>query len=525
MELIRAMTAEYGEYLRDESRLTGAAEYIAFPKSEAEVVELVKYCAGYSLPINVQGARTGIAGGATPQGGLILNLSRMNKILGLKQDMQTGVYYIRVQPGLLLSQLRKVLENKSFDISGWSRESIDTLSGIKAGQLFFSPDPTETTASLGGMAACNASGARSLYYGATRRHVQAIRVVLADGSLTALERGVHKARGRDFALPLTDGDNFSGKLPGFDTPDVKDAGYYFRDNMDLADMFIGSQGTLGIITELELALMPAPKLMWGCTAFLPDDQSALRYIRLLRGEKLAGFPQFKHKPAAIEFFDKNAMKLFLYHRQKTPAFQQLPEPNPGFECAVYVEFNEQNTEAFWPCLKDLADLVCVVGGDPDNSWVANCSRELEKLLFFRHAVSESINLAIDENKKNEPNLTMLSADMATPGDKLEVYDIYKRDLEQSNLHWVIFGHAGENHFHPNILARNMNEMEQGHRLFAKWAKDISDLGGSISAEHGAGKIKVKLARIMYGDERLQKLHDFKLRLDPLSILGPGNIFA
>lgn len=525
MNLIRTMTEEYGDYLRDESRLTGVAESIAFPKTEADVVELVKHCAAKGEPINTQGARTGIAGGAVPQGGLILNLIRMNKILGIRRDAATGEYFMRVEPGLLLSQLRKALENKSFDISEWSEESIETLRDVKPGQLFFSPDPTETTASLGGMAACNASGARSVFYGSTRRHIHALRVVLADGSLTTLVRGVHKAKGRDFELPLEGGGVFKGRLPECDTPDVKDAGFYFHDNMDLLDMFMGSQGTLGIITELELNLMPAPKLMWGVTAFLPDDQSALRYIRLVRGEHLEGYPHFPHMPASIEFFDKNAIELFLHQREITPAFQQLQVPKPGFNCAVYLEFNEQDESLFWPRLEELTVLVEAVGGDTDNTWVANNSRELEKLLFFRHAVSESTILTIDANKKYEPTLTLLSTDMAAPGDKLEIYDIYKADLEKSNLHWVIFGHAGENHFHPNILPRSKEDMEEGHRLFEKWARDISALGGSISAEHGAGKIKVKLARIMYGEERLQALREFKRFMDPQGILGPGNIFA
>ena len=202
MNLIRNLSDEYSDYLRDESRTIGNAATISFPKSEKDIIEIVKYCHEHDILINIQGARTGLAGGASPVGGNILNLSRMTKILGMRYDEKKDKYYLQVQPGVLLSQVRKALENKAFDISDWSQKSKDALSRIKAGELFFSPDPTETTASIGGMAACNASGARSFLYGATRLHINALRVVLANGSVTVLKRGIHKADGRDFDFAL-----------------------------------------------------------------------------------------------------------------------------------------------------------------------------------------------------------------------------------------------------------------------------------------------------------------------------------
>lgn len=526
MDLIRPLSSEYEEYLRDESRTVGHASKIAFPKTEAELTAVMRHCFASGMPVNVQGARTGMAGGASPLGGLVLNLSRMNRILGLRYDGDTDTYYLRVQPGVLLSQVRKALENKAFDISGWSAEAITALHSVKAGALFFSPDPTESTASIGGMAACNASGARSFLYGATRRHVHALRVVLADGSLTELTRGAQKARGREFTLPLAGGGERKGHLPDFDTPQVKDAGYYFRDDMDLIDLFMGSQGTLGVISELELILRKVPQLMWGCTAFLPHDEAALTYVRVLRGEKLPSLPHFIYKPAALEFFNKNALEMIWKQKTITPAFQQLQELPPDFHCAVYVEFNDADRNMFWPVLGELSRAIEAVGGSSDHTWVANGPRELEKLIFFRHTVPETIDLLIDENKRNEPCITILSSDMAVPDHGLEkLFNIYKDDLSRTNLHWIIFGHIGENHLHPNIIARNKEEFLQGHQIFQKWARDVRDLGGTITAEHGAGKIKRELALILYGEENMAKLKAFKLSLDPQNMLGPGNILS
>ena len=158
------MTDAYTDYLFDESRVVGHAEYIAFPQTEEELVTVVRYCDAHNLPLTAQGGLTGLTGGASPDGGLILNLSKMNRILGLRKGAD-GCYYLRVEPGILLTQVRKALSEKAFDITDWDTASVEALRDLKPGELFFSPDPTETTASLGGMAACNASGARSLLYG------------------------------------------------------------------------------------------------------------------------------------------------------------------------------------------------------------------------------------------------------------------------------------------------------------------------------------------------------------------------
>ena len=517
MSIVQAYTDAYKNYLFDESRTMGRADYIAFPRNEAELVEAVRFAHDNGVPLTAQGSRTGLAGGASPQGGMILNLSRMNRILGIRRDAQ-GRFLLRVQPGVALTTVRKALRDKSFDISSWDAESLETLKDVRAGALFFSPDPTEPTASIGGMASCNACGARSFLYGCTRKHVNALRAVLADGRVTALERGRERAQGRDFALPCTDGTFLRGRLPDFDTPDIKDAGYLLRADMDLVDLFMGSQGTLGVISELELILLPSPALLCGVTAFFPDDECALAYVYAMK--------KFRPKPASIEFFDKRALDLVEAQKAETPAFRQLQPLPENYCCAVYVEFNLDDENGLCPVLERLAPVISQSGGDPDNTWVARDELELEKLLLFRHSVPETIDIHVEKNKKNEPEITILSTDMAVDDAHFdELFHLYKRDLEKSGLPCLIFGHIGENHVHPNILARNLDEYRRGHALFEKWARDVRDLGGTITAEHGAGKIKRKLALIMYGEEKMRKLWALKRQLDPENILGPGNVLT
>ncbi|MBR6501399.1 MAG: FAD-binding oxidoreductase, partial [Firmicutes bacterium] len=173
MTLIKHMNEDFEMYLRDESRTVGQAEGIAFPASEEEIKDVMKECYANGQKVTVQGGRTGIAAAAVPYGGCILNVSKMTRVLGMRKD-EDG-YYLTVQPGVVLSELRKMIASKNFSMKDWSEESKAVWAEFKKdGAWFFSPDPTETSATIGGMVNCNASGARSFLYGPTRNHVTAV---------------------------------------------------------------------------------------------------------------------------------------------------------------------------------------------------------------------------------------------------------------------------------------------------------------------------------------------------------------
>ena len=267
-------SAQYEAYLRDESRSVGRAESISFPRSEEEVRQVLCALHGAAVPVTVQGARTGLAAAAVPREGHIMNLSGMDAVTALRQE--DGRFYVTVQPGVVLLNLRKMLQRREFDTAGWSEASLAALDALqKAEEQFFPTDPTETTAALGGMAACNASGARSFRYGPMRPHVTALRCVLADGRTVALRRGQYRAEGLHFTLPTLEGGAVEGVLPGYTMPRTKNAsGYYAAADMDLIDLFVGSDGTLGVLTELELELLPLPRVNWGVTVFLPCEEAA-----------------------------------------------------------------------------------------------------------------------------------------------------------------------------------------------------------------------------------------------------------
>ncbi len=222
-DLVIPWSSDYEDYLSDESRRVGTADSISFPTSEAEVIGVVDSIRAVGGAITVQGARTGIVAGAVPQGGHILNLSRMKAIGEIRAGQEIGKSSLTVQPGALLSEVREALAKD---------------------KLFFPPDPTETSASLGGMVACNASGAMSFFYGPTRKWITALRAVLSDGSTVSLRRGENRAQGRAFSITTENGRVIAGKLPGYCVPGIKTAaGYYVADDMDMIDLFVGMECT------------------------------------------------------------------------------------------------------------------------------------------------------------------------------------------------------------------------------------------------------------------------------------------
>lgn len=529
MNTTNSFAKTYGEYLRDESRMTGRAESIAFPRTEEEIIMSVKECALKNTPVTVQGARTGLAASAVPLGGNIINLSRMNRVTGARYDKEQDRFFLKVQPGVLLAEIRKYLLNKSFMTADWDEESVKALEYMGKNEWFYSTDPTEASASIGGMASCNASGAKSFRYGSARDHIESVRIVLTDGDVLCLRRGQFYARDGRFKLTTESGRVISGQLPKYKMPPVKKntSGYFNKKDMDMIDLFIGSDGTLGIISEIEIELSRTQRADWGVTIFMPDEDKALDLVRALRGEKIfEDAPPMKLRPSAIEFFSHKALEMLRFQQKTNPAFSSVQEVKESYHTAVFIEIEGDSDEEIWPGIEELGDVIVRLGGDEAATWVANNPASLERLHNFRHACPECVNMQIDEAKKTDLRITKLGTDMSVPDEKLkEVMDMYNEDIEKNKLNGVIFGHIGNNHLHVNIIPGNMDEYEKAKELFLIWAEKISAMGGAVSAEHGVGKLKVPFLQKMYGEEELNEMRNIKLIFDPGQLLNRGTIFT
>lgn len=489
------------DYLHDESRLNGRADSIAFPCDEAEVSAIVVAAAKAGGTVTIQGARTGISGGAVPQGGGILNLSRLNKM----GPCEPGTALLEVGPGVLLSEVRALTEPQG---------------------LLFPPDPTETSASIGGMIAANASGATSFSYGPTRNWIASLRLVLADGSTLAIRRGERSANGRQFSLLTEQGREICGTLPGYSIPMVKNAaGYHAVDNMDMIDLFMGMEGTLGIITAAQLRLMPRPGIICGLTFFLPSLESALTFVRLARGEGMAGLTGLSRRPVAIEYFNHDTLNLLRRMKSEGRGAGSIPALLPRYHTAVYLEFHGEVAEVVETAALAAIEAATAVGGSDEETWYAANPRDLLPQKNFRHAVPEAVNMLIGERQRADPSITKLGTDMSVPDTALEqVMAMYRDDLAEAALESVIFGHIGNNHVHVNILPRSKDEYDRGKALYQSWARTVVAMGGSVSAEHGIGKLKRPMLGLMLGDEGIAQMRALKKIFDPGLVLNPGVLF-
>jgi D-lactate dehydrogenase (cytochrome) len=176
-------------------------------------------------------------------------------------------------------------------------------------------------------------------------------------------------------------------------------------------------------------------------------------------------------------------------------------------------------------LELLEDLITSSGADPALSWVAYEPRELERFKVFRHLLPETVNAIIADRKKGIPGLYKLGTDLAVPDEFLvELWHLYQTTCDGLELEWVAFGHIGNNHIHVNILPRNIQEQQAGLSAYENFARQAVAWGGSVSAEHGIGKIKQKFLRLMYSEDQLAQMKRVKGALDPDGLFNPGDIF-
>ncbi|MEY8437063.1 FAD-binding oxidoreductase [Atopobiaceae bacterium 24-176] len=517
MALVKPVDETHEGFLRDESRTQGSADTVSQPTDEAEVREVFREL-GDTVPVTVQGARTGLAAGCVPFGGHVMSLQRMNSVLGLSGTEEQG-FRLRVQPGVVLQDLRAAVAKRSFDTTGWDDGSLAALDRLRAAApVFFPCDPTETSATVGGMVACNASGARSYRYGAMRRHVTGLRAVLGSGETLALSRGEVRAQGHRLLLTTEQGTSIEVPVPAYAMPEVKNAsGYFACANMDAVDLFVGSDGTLGVITEVELGLLRAPAVVWGVNCFFDDEDRAVDFVEAVR-RAVSGL-------GAVEYFDPAALDILRSQRHNDPAFSSLPEVGPAFACCVFVELQADGRDGALASLAEVGRVMTSVGADPGVTWVGTTDVDRERQRFFRHAVPESVNMLIDERRRTDPSVTKLGSDMAVPDGHLkDVVALYRCTLAEEGLESATWGHIGDNHLHVNVLPRNAEEHARGKALFSRWAAEVSAMGGTVSAEHGVGKIKRDFLLDMYGEKGVAQMAAVKRALDPAGVLGRGNLF-
>jgi D-lactate dehydrogenase (cytochrome) len=513
----------YALYLDDESHsFDGKAEKILFPTTVNQVAAILKEAFEHATAVTIQGGRTGLTGGAVPLGGIILNLEKMAELLYMDYSSEDGLYSIAGQGGVLLEDLVSAVNSKSLDaIKG--KGTPDQQKALEqflseSDSFTFPIDPTEMSAWLGGLVACNASGARTLKFGAVRDWVCRIQVVLMNGDILDIERGKVLAQDGKFEIVLSDGTAVEVRVPSYKMPETKNAaGLFAKPDMDLIDLFIGSEGILGVITEVELGLNKMPEDIMTVMAFFKSEDDAVNFVYDIRA------PDTPVPMNFLEYFGPNALEMI----KEKAAASGITVPAMGDETQAIVFFEFSYTdETMEDMVMGLEEILNKHNTSSESSWAGMDRSELQKMKTVRHFIPETVNATIAMRKAEYHEVHKIGTDMAVPDEALRDYlKFYRETLESQGMEYVIFGHIGNNHLHVNMLPRNNEEVHQGMDNYMTFAKRAVELGGTVAAEHGIGKLKRGFLVVMYGEAGIQEMQAVKKTLDSKWLLNRDNMIA
>lgn len=502
--LVKSGHDQIQSFMTDASYLEGGnAESVVFPEDANEVANVLVEATEKGTPVTISGAGTGTVAGRVPFGGIVLATDRLNKIKSVNR-MDHGGRAV-AEAGVIVRDLQKSVESKG---------------------LLYPPDPTERSCFLGGTIATNASGSRTFKYGATRNYIERLKLAFVTGDLIDLRRGELRAeRNGRIEIPLSKGRTIKAQLPSYQMPRVRKnaSGYYVAPEMDLLDLFIGSEGTLGVVLEAEVRLLPKPEGLLSGVVFFPANESLLAFVAEARAaslktrqrsESVERSEQLRRASIdarALEYFDSQSLS-FLRQR-----YQAIPSTAVG---AVFFE-QETTSQTEDSLMNEWLALLESHNALTDASWFATAEPDQEKLREFRHQLPVLMNEWFARYNQRK-----VSTDMAVPDDEFAgMLNFYEAALRGSDLRYAIFGHIGDNHVHVNILPRDAKEAATARELYLRFIRHAVEVGGTVSAEHGIGKLKREYLREMYSEGHLREMAALKRAFDPAGILGRGNIFS
>jgi len=430
-------------YSYDATRTRFEPEAVVFPRDEADVSAILRYCNEHGIVITPRGAGSGFTGGALPtNGGIVLGMEKhMNKILEIDLENMVAV----VQPGVINMDLQRAVE--------------------KIG-LMYPPDPaSEEYSTLGGNVSENAGGMRAAKYGITKDYVMALRAVRANGDIIR-----------------------AGKRT------IKDVAGY-----NTAGILIASEGTLAVITEITLKLIPKPKITKSYMGIFPSVDDAMNAVF----KSLASGAN----PVAMEFMDSLVVQAL-----KEKLQVDLPE-----------------------------DAGALLIGDVDGNVIEEVNFQLEMLeKSFKQNGAKSLVIAEDKEGRDKlwyarrnasPSITIfgskkLNEDISVPRSMLPeaLKNIYAIG-DKYGFKVPCFGHAGDGNIHVNVMVDGSNEEElhKGHQAIEEIFQMVVDMGGTLSGEHGIGTSKAPFMGIAFNEMELQLFKDIKKSFDPNNILNPGKM--
>ncbi len=471
-------------YLSDASNYTGKAEGVYSPNNLSQLQDIIIKCAIENTPVTCQGARTGLTGSGVPDLGVVISSENLNKI-----SFDGKTKKVNCASGVIHRDLDMFLGNKG---------------------RFFPPNPTETFSTIGGNIGTNASGSRTYKYGAMRNWVSALSIVLPNGEILRLNRRDASQKSKNGQIILRSGARASYKINVSDIgmPKLKHAaGYFLREEMHAIDLFIGAEGTLGFIYETELDTLALPSEVIGLIIFFDEKNAMLDFVESLQKGKSNECPD----PRLIEYFGENALGIL------RDFYPQIPKNSVG---AIWTEEEVGKGDDLDEILERWMELISEHSGLKDETWTALDEKEHRFFAEFRHKLPEEVY----ENLANS-SMQKIGTDAAVPRDKFRDYYrwLYKK-LNEMNMPYLVFGHIGNSHLHANVFSENDEQMRRAKEFYSELITQTIGLGGTVSAEHGIGKIKKEYLLEMFGEESVEIMKKIKLIFDPENIFGRGNLF-
>ncbi len=500
-------------HLQDAAHFPGGhALALALPRTEAEVAAVLSGPAPV-LPI---GAQSSLTGGATPMGELLLSTAHMTTL-----SLFPGA--IVAQPGATLAALAAALEPTGF---------------------WYPPVPTYAGATIGGVVSTNAAGAATFKYGTTREWVDALTVVLAGGEVLDLRRGEVLAHADGFFDVRLKGRTARVDVPPYRMPNVPkvSAGYYAAPRMDLIDLFIGAEGTLGVVTSITLRTTPRRPAIALALVLCPTRSIGLRLVADLRASSQltwrTGDPR-GIDVCGIEHLDRRCLELLRADAVDRACDVTLPddaelallltlELDPGMDSR---EAYDQIGRAFDGTAPDTALGRCCrmlsAAGLLDRTEMAlpgDRARQAQ-FLALREAVPAAVNQRIGRAQHAvDARIDKVAADVIVPFDRLEwLLDLCDAEFARRHLDGAVWGHISDGNLHPNVMPGSARDLEEGKEAVLAIGRAAIQSGGSPCAEHGVGRnpVKQQLVRELYGAAGVEAMRRVKRTLDPAGKLAPG----
>lgn len=438
------------DYSRDEMPIYGKKmpDLVVQPLTTEEVSAVMKICNDNLIPVTPRGAGTGLVGAAVPVlGGVLIDTSKMNKILGY--DMENMV--VRVQPGVLLNDLAEDATSKG---------------------MLYPPDPGEKFACLGGNVSTNAGGMRAVKYGATRDYVRAMTVVLPSGEIVKFGATVSKTS----------------------------TGY------SLLNLMVGSEGTLGIITELTLKIIPAPKCVISLVIPFEDLETCISTVPKIKMAQL--------NPQALEFMERE----IVLSSERYIGRSTFPKELDGVQIGAYllVTFDGKDEDTLNETVEECCNIVLEAGAI--DVLVADTPAKIKDAWAARSGFLEAI--------ESETKL-LDECDVVVPVNRIADFLTFSKKVgEECGLEIKSFGHAGDGNLHIYQCSNDLPEDEFKKRVdkyFNIIYPKATEIGGLVSGEHGIGRGKMKYLRDCLGDTSINLMFGIKKVFDPNLILNPGKV--